>query len=481
MNFHLLNVLVITAVFLSGCLLPILYKRAVAAQLSLGLALVGSVLGAWWTGSVLVSKQPISVTIISLQTEWFAAGSHGIELPPLSWSLHLDNLSAFYGFLITAFAAVVAVYSFGALQAAHYQQQRGRIVAAFNLFVWSTLMVVLVSDLFSLIVVLEIMTLSFGFLTLYKHTLYQDSTRSVTEQQAYLAALAPKTYLIISHVSTAFLVVPLLLLAINAGGVSLDLIAAHKAALSQSAASVIFLLALVGAGIRAGLTPFHFWVPIVHSTSPTTIDAFSLGMGIKVPIYLMVRFFFQFLQPQPWWGYLLLLLAAITALVNVWFAIVSHDLKTALAYHSIENVGIIVAGLGVALIFAARRQEDAAFFVSLALAASFYHTVNHAVFKGLLYLATGAIDNLTGQVVRFDKLGGLMKLYPWTAVVFIVGAISISGFPPFNGFVSEWLTVQALLKGGYLLRAEPFKLGILLVGLVGLAAAFALTAFCFYK
>jgi len=171
-----------------------------------------------------------------------------------------------------------------------------------------------------------------------------------------------------------------------------------------------------------------------------------------------------------------LTLAVVTALVNVWYAISSHDLKTALAYHSIENIGIITVGIGIALIYAVDTASTARWITTLALIASLYHLLNHAVFKGLLYLCTGAIDNLTNQNVELEKLGGLLKRYPWTATTFLIGAVSISGFPPFNGFISEWLTLQALLKA---LQSNP---GVVIVlSLIFLVAAFALTAFCFVK
>ncbi|KAA3664984.1 MAG: hypothetical protein DWQ04_02965, partial [Chloroflexi bacterium] len=478
MNSNFMLLWVVLGLYLLGCLLPFLSQSRRMTNGSLSLALAASGVGAFWTGSIWLNHPSISERSILWESEWFTAEFLNGGLPSLIWELRLDALSAFYGFLITAFAAVVAVYSFGALSAPHYKQQQARIAAAFNLFVATTLLVVLVNDIFSLIVTLELMTLSFGYLTMYKHILYQ-STPTDDTKASYRAKMAPQIYMIISHASTTFLLVALLMLAIHAGSLSFDKFEEAAKSLPVAQANIIFLLVLAGAGIRAGLTPGHIWVPLVHPASPTTTHAFSLGIAIKVAIYLMVRFFFQFLPVQPWWGFVVIVAGVITALVNVWYAIASHDLKTALAYHSIENVGIIVAGLGIALLFAARPNGD--LLMVLGLTASLYHTLNHAVFKGLLYLATGAIDNLTGQVVAFHKLGGLIKLYPWTSVFFFIGAVSISGFPPFNGFVSEWLTVQAVLKGAYLLRMEPLSLALVIAALVMLAAAFALTAFCFYK
>jgi len=290
--------------------------------------------------------------------------------------------------------------------------------------------------------------------------------------------LAPQVYMMISHTSTAFLMIALLILAIGADSLGFGQLAKYGKSLGPGLSSIVFLLALAGLGIRSGLTPSHFWVSLVHPSSPTTTHALSLGIAIKVAIYLMYRFFFQFLAPQSWWGYLVLLAAGITALVNVWYAISSHDLKTALAYHSIENIGIICVGIGVGLI----AYNEYSVIAILGLLASFYHLLNHSIFKGLLYLATGAIDHSTCQVVEFHRLGGLIKIYKVTSALFLVGAFSIAGFPPFNGFVSEWLTLQALFE-----RMISFKgslspgLLIILVCLVFLVMSFAMTAFCFYK
>ncbi len=481
----------ITAVFGLGFFVPILGRRnPVAVAWSIRLALIGSLVSAIIIGSVWPGQADLPEPVVIWRNVWPVAAN--LQMPPIQWEMRIDRLAAFFGFLVAAFSAIVSIYALEALSAAHYRQQRHRIAAGFNLFVWSTLMVVFANDLFSLIVALEIMTLAFGFLALYKHTLGLDEEEATATAVADYsgppigsldkrksARLAPQLYLIISHASSGFLLVALLILAVHAQSFSFDAFRTIEAMIPRQTTAV-FLLALAGLGIRAGLIPAHFWVSLVHPASPTITHALSLGISIKVALYLMLRFFFQFLPPQAWQGYLLLAVAVFTALANVWYAIASHDLKTALAYHSVENIGIIVAGIAVALIYASQTTDTAQWIAALALTASFYHLLNHAVFKSLLYLATGAIENLTNQTVDFDKLGGLIKLYPATAALFLIGAVSISGFPPFNGFVSEWLTLQALLAAA--VHAGPVSGGVvILVSLVVLAAAFALTAVCFYK
>ena len=473
---------VFTGLFSAGFFLPIILatlKRRWVGTLSLLLALLGSLYGMGLMGAIWLVG-----TAVSKSLTWEVAWLSNLLLmeKPLLLGIRIDALSAFFGFLITAFAAIVAVYSFRALDAPHYQAYRNQIASAFNLFVLSTMLVVIVNDVFSLLVSLEVMTLAFAYLVLYKHNLYRDgqTDHPVSDAKKKDARLGPQIYLIISHTSTAFLFIAVLLLAIQAKGVGFDALRDNAQKLTSTLASGVFLLTLAGLGIRAGLTPGHIWVSLVHPSSPTTTHAFSLGIAIKVAVYLMYRFFFEFLEPVAWWGYVVVLVAVITALVNVWYAISSHDLKTALAYHSIENIGIITAGLGLALIFAPDKSDLGRWIMALALLASLYHLLNHAVFKGLLYLATGAIDNLTHQTVEFHKLGGLIKLYPFTSAMFLVGSVSIAGFPPFNGFISEWLTLQALLRGAGAVQSGTGLL-VIVVSLVMLVASFALTAFCFYK
>lgn len=474
-----------TKVFLSvisffwgvGFLLPLLKKSRLAADVSLWLALLGSLFGAIVSGMIWVGILFFHERLTSIDLRaGLAQGFQGVSIPPLRMEFQLDELSAFFVFLVTVFSVIVSVYSFGALNASHYERYRSRIIAAFNLFIWSTVMVILAHDVFSLLLSLEISSLVLAYLALYKHLYYQSQpNNSVSQEKQKKARIAPQVYLALSHVSMVLLLIALLILAIENRGMSFDDL--YKRELSPLVPTFVFLLALAGLGIRAGLTPTHIWPPLAHPAAPVTLHTLFTGVGIKVAIYLMYRFFFQFLEPQAGWGYLLLALAVLTALVNVWYAISSHDLKTALAYHSVENIGIICVGIGVGLIF----WKTSHFIASLGLIASLYHVLNHAVFKGLLFLATGAIDNLTHQVTEFDRLGGLIKRYGFTSAMFLIGSIAIAGFPPFNGFVSEWLTLQAMLDGIIEASTPLLGMAVILFSLVLLVASFSLTAYCFYK
>ncbi|MFZ1106877.1 MAG: proton-conducting transporter membrane subunit [Rhodomicrobium sp.] len=504
----------ITALYIWGCIVPLVYRipdpkldnstsHGESAPLhwpikaSLAMALAGSILAFAVTGSVAFGfVDPLAPSSI-VELPWF---KHS-PIPTIALVVQVDRLGAFFATIISGFSALVAIYSFGALKADYFAGHRHRISSAFNVFVWSTLLVVLAADCISLIVALEVMSLSFGYLAVFKHLLFEgksnatqkpdnneDSKSEINtykkyeEHKQHDARLAPQLYLMASHASTTFLVLAITILVLNAGSTAFHDIAAAVTAkpLNSLPSAAVFLLSLAGLGIRVGLVPTHVWVPLVHPSSPTPTHALSLGIAIKVGIYAMIRIFLQFTAPHVWWGYALLLIAAITALVNVWYAIASHDLKTALAYHSIENIGIITAGLGVALIFAGSGTPEGQWLAGLALVASLYHLLNHAVFKGLLYMATGSVDYLkNGLGVEYERLGGLIRLYPATSAAFILGAFAISGFPPLNGFISEWLTLQTLLLG---LHQEPnLSKAVLIAALILLAVSFALTAFCFYK
>jgi formate hydrogenlyase subunit 3/multisubunit Na+/H+ antiporter MnhD subunit len=399
-------------------------------------------------------------------------------------ALALDRVGAFFALIISGFSALVAVYSCGALRNEDFEKHQRMIAAAFNAFVFSTLWVVLAADVLSMLIALELMSLSFGCLALYKHLWFASRAESDQEGSAehrlnkrQNAWLAPQVYLMASHVSTVFLLAAISLLVLHAKDTGFTQITTYPYKLDPWTASLVFLFALAGLGIRVGLTPAHVWVPLVHPSSPTPTHALSLGIAIKVGIYLMLRFFFQFTEPQPWWGGLLLMVAGVTALVNVWYAIASHDLKEALAYHSVENIGIIIAGLGIALIFV--PGGAAPWIAALAMVASLYHLLNHAVFKGLLYMATGSIIQLTRGESALDRLGGLLRRYRWTSAAFLVGAVAISGLPPLNGFVSEWMMLQAMFQG--LFQHRPAVIAVLMIALILFVGSFALTAFCFFK
>src|SRR5207247_5670135 len=241
-------------------------------------------------------------------------------------------------------------------------------------------------------------------------------------------------------------------------------------------AAIALMLVLIGAGSKAGVVPLHVWLPLAHPAAPSHVSALMSGVMTKVAVYGFVRIVFDLLgTPLWWWGAVVALIGGITAVMGVLHALMEHDLKRLLAYHTVENIGIIFIGLGLALAFQANAMPAAA---ALALTAALFHVFNHSLFKSLLFFGAGAVLTATGER-DMERLGGLIHRMPHTAFVFLVGSAAISALPPFNGFVSEWLTFQAIL----LSPALPQWLLKFLVPAVGalLALSAALAAACFVK
>jgi hydrogenase-4 component B len=248
------------------------------------------------------------------------------------------------------------------------------------------------------------------------------------------------------------------------------------AALPAGARTAAFLLLALGFGSKAGLVPVHVWLPLAHPAAPSHVSALMSGVMVKLGVYGLIRVGLEWLPGgPPWWGALLLLVAAVSAVLGVLYALVEHDLKRLLAYHTVENVGIITLGLGTAMVFGATGLDALG---RLGLLAALYHTANHAAFKALLFLGAGAVLHATGTR-NMELMGGLVKRMPWTAACFLVGAAAISALPPLNGFVSEWLTFQALLQS-FTVPSAGLNL-VFVVALAGLALTGGLAAACFVK
>jgi hydrogenase-4 component B len=240
--------------------------------------------------------------------------------------------------------------------------------------------------------------------------------------------------------------------------------------------STVFILALLGFGSKAGLMPLHFWLPRAHPAAPANASAMLSGVMLKIALYGLCVMLFQLLAPAPAsWGIALVLLGTLSAVGGVLYALVDHDLKRLLAYHSVENIGIIVIGIGTALL---TQSFGAPAVGGLALTAAFFHTINHGVFKGLLFLGAGTVAETEGTV-DIERLGGLWRRLAWTAPAFLVGCAAISAIPPFNGFVSEWMTFQSLISG--FAAAPPGAQLTLFVAIAGLALTGGLAAACFVK
>src|SRR5690242_1669539 len=281
-------------------------------------------------------------------------------------------------------------------------------------------------------------------------------------------------YLVMASFGTLALLLMFGLLAGPDGGYAFADI--RGAQLSAGVSAAILVLALIGAGSKAGLVPLHVWLPLAHPAAPSHVSALMSGVMTKVAVYGFVRVVFDLLgAPDWWWSMVVLAVGGVTAVMGVLYGLMEHDLKRLLAYHTVENIGIIYIGLGLALAFKAHGMAVAA---ALALSAALFHVFNHSVFKSLLFFGAGAVLNATSER-DMEHLGGLIHRMPQTAFVFLVGCAAISALPPLNGFVSEWLTFQAILLSPQL-PSWGLKFLVPAVGAL-LALSAALAAACFVK
>ena len=384
-------------------------------------------------------------------------------LPFEEFSLALDPLGAFFLGVITLLGGVVSIYSLGYARAYLGRRNVGFLIFLYNLFLIAMVFVVLAANAILFLIVWEIMSLVTYFLINYEHE--ESASRKAGFQ-----------YVAMTHVGTAFLLAGFLVLSLHAQSFNFDAWKMAAMHIPDGERTAVFLCILVGFGMKAGIIPLHVWLPEAHPAAPSNVSALMSAVMIKTGIYGMVRLMFDILGPGPaWWGILILIIAVVSSVLGVLYALMEHDLKRLLAFHSIENIGIILMGVGGALLFSSFGNKTLA---ALALVAGMFHVLNHATFKGLLFLGAGSILHATGTR-NIEEMGGLIRKLPYTALFFLVGAIAISGLPPLNGFASEWLTYQSLLLGftaTNLAAKITIPLAVALLALTG-----ALAAACFVK
>ncbi|MFA5371357.1 MAG: hydrogenase 4 subunit B [Sideroxydans sp.] len=379
-----------------------------------------------------------------------------LGLPDLPFHLRLDSLSAF--FLILLGAASVGISLFGSGYFRHLDDKTLRLLCLeYHLFLVGMALVMLADDAYLFMVAWEVMALSSYFLVTTDHVIPD------IRKAGFL-------YLLIAHVGAIAI---LLSFGVMQGGHGIGAYtfdAMRNAQLTSFWASAAFLLALFGFGAKAGVLPLHVWLPEAHPAAPSPVSALMSGVMLKTAIYGLLRVTFDLLGTQLWWwGVLALGLGLATAVFGVMFAAVQADMKRLLAYSSIENIGLLLAGIGLTLIFHVYGKETLA---ALALIAMLYHCLNHAMFKSLLFVGTGSILHATGER-NMGRLGGLMRKMPWAAWLMLVGVLAIAGLPPLNGFVSEWLLLQAFLLSPGLPNDYINMLVPVAAAVVALAAALA--------
>jgi len=384
-------------------------------------------------------------------------------LPILSLSLKIDQLSTFFIFIISLITLFSSIYALDYVKHYFKKYNIGALGFFFHLFIVGMLLVVTSSNGIFFLIAWEIMSVASYFLVIYD----RNDLKNVQ---------AGFTYLVMTHIGTVFIIIAFLIMYRFTGSFDFDAIKSGSLSIPQLMKNVIFILALIGFGTKAGIVPFHIWLPVAHPAAPSHVSALMSGVMIKTGIYMMIRIFLDLMQPVPvWWGLLILIIGSISSLLGVLFALTEHDIKKLLAYHSIENIGIILLGLGSSLTFTSLNMPGLAL---LSLTASLFHTLNHATFKSLLFMGAGAVIKET-HTRNMEEYGGLIRYMPQTALFFLVGSMAISALPPFNGFFSEWLTYQALFQGIFTLDSTIKWIFIFATGSLAFTGGLALA--CFVK
>ena len=380
-------------------------------------------------------------------------------LPDLPFHVRIDGLSGFFLLLLGGVGFGISLFSAGYFRGTAHSA--GLLCLQYHVFLASMAFVLIADDAYLFMVTWESMALSSYFLVTTEHHVEQNRK-------------AGFIYLLIAHLGAIAILLAFGVLHGGEGDYTFE--ALRISDLSPFWATTAFLLAFFGFGAKAGMLPLHVWLPEAHPAAPSPVSALMSGVMIKTAIYGMVRFIYDLLGGIRWeWGLTVLLVGAATSLFGVLFALMQHDLKRLLAYHSVENIGIILIGIGLSMVFIGSGHPAAGV---LGLIAGLYHTLNHAVFKGLLFLGAGSILKSTG-IRNLNEMGGLIRYMPHTAVYFLIGALAISALPPLNGFVSEWLTFQASLQAP-LLESSVVRSIVPIVAAV-LALSGALTGMCFVK
>lgn len=370
-----------------------------------------------------------------------------------------DPLSGFFILVISILASAVSLYSIGYVKDLRNQ---GLLGFLFNLFILSLFAVVLSGNVFTFLVSWETMSAVSYFL--------------VTFDRDEASSKAGLIYAVMTHAGTAFIIALFLILYKETGSMDFAQMKNHSAQVPDFLKHVIFIFAMIGFGTKAGIVPLHTWLPRAHPTAPSNISALMSGVMIKTGIYGIVRIVLDITGPGPeWWGITVIAIGAVSSILGVLYALMEHDIKRLLAYHSVENIGIILLGIGASMVF---RSHGVFALSAIALTAGLYHTLNHALFKGLLFLGSGSVMHAV-HTRNMEEMGGLVKSMPYTGLFFLVGSISICALPPFNGFVSEWMTYQSLLLG----FESPSIVSKIVSPLGGAALALtgALAAACFVK
>jgi formate hydrogenlyase subunit 3/multisubunit Na+/H+ antiporter MnhD subunit len=415
-------------------------------------------------GAIFVSLAAVSGCIPAIQV---LAGGETLQfrcpwpVPFGEFFIQLDALSAWFLLPMLLLSALCAIYGVGYLRSQAGKRPLGPVWFFYCLLVLGMTLVLLARNAVLFLSAWELMAVSSFFLVTFEHE--RESVRS-----------AGWIYLVATHLGTGFLLVLFILMGRETGSMDFT-VWAEKGIHTPELAGILFLLAVVGFGTKAGFMPFHVWLPEAHPAAPSHVSALMSGAMIKLGIYGLMRSLTFLGVPSIWWGWLLLCVGLASGVLGIVFALAQHDLKRLLAYSSVENIGLITAGLGLGLLGVSYNQP---LMAVLGFGGALLHALNHSLFKGLLFLAAGSVAHATGTRDT-NRLGGLLKKMPWTGALFLIGAVAICGLPPLNGFISELALAGASLKAITVNPEDAAMAGLL--ALVGIGLIGGLAAMTFAK
>lgn len=429
--------------FIAGAILSImLYKfQKAASVIGFGIPAIACAMGMWYFFTNLTNTTELIITA-----------------PIMDARFILDPLAAFFSFVICLVGLAASVYGIHYAEEYRDSVRIGAMGFFFNLFILSMLLVVASANVFWFMIFWEFMTLTSFFLIQFN-----DSEKT---------ARATILYMVIAHIGGAAILAGMLLMSSGAGSFNFQDFKGIQ--IPPVLATVLFFLFFFGFGSKAGIFPIHVWLPEAHPAAPSHISALMSGVMIKTAIYGIIRCCL-WLPLSEWWGIMIIIFGALSALLGVLYALTQHDTKALLAYHSVENIGIILLGCGVGFYGMASGNTVLA---AAGFLGGLYHVLNHATFKGLLFLGAGSVIFRT-HTQDMEKLGGLGRKMPLTAFAFLIGAMAISALPPLNGFVSEWFTYQSLIQAA--LGSKALGTIVFAVSIVALALTGVLAVMCFVK
>ena len=444
--------LILLAVAVLGVTIILTALLARSDHVVLRLGTAGSTLGCI-LGTVLSILALIADSEESLRVTW--------TIPIGEFHVGLDSLTAFFLLCIFLISGLATVYGNSYLRGYLGKRRLAPALVFFNLLVAAMATLVLARDGVLFLIAWEMMSVASFFLVTYEGE--RDDVRR-----------AGMTYLIASHLGAVFLFILFGLLSRETGSFDFDSFA-RAGASNSDLSNVCFLLALLGFGTKAGFWPLHIWLPDAHPAAPSHVSALMSGVMIKMGIYGLLRIIGFLGSPPPWWGVTVLAIGAISGIAGVLHALAQHDLKRLLAYHSVENIGIIALGIGIGLLGQSHTESALAF---LGYAGALLHVLNHGLFKGMLFQAAGSVLHATGTRDT-ESLGRLSRRMPVTSLTFLIGSIAICDLPPLNGFVSEWLIYVGAFKASSALPTLWAVTSIIVVPALALIGGLA--AACFVK